>query len=42
MPFIVDSWQIAGLQVQIEQRYMRQRERAHRNTSESTNLRVVW
>ncbi len=27
--------------VQIEQRYMRQRERAHRNTSESTNQRVI-
>jgi len=28
--------------VQIEQRYMRQRERAHRNTNESTNQRVLW
>ena len=29
-------------QVQAEQEYMRMRERAHRNTSESTNARVLW
>jgi hypothetical protein len=28
--------------VQAEQRYMRNRERVHRNTSESTNSRVLW
>eukprot|EP00960_Hanusia_phi_P068254 766797-Hanusia_phi.AAC.6 len=29
-------------QIQAEQEYMRMRERAHRNTSESTNARVLW
>lgn len=29
-------------QIQAEQEYMRMRERAHRNTSESTNSRVLW
>lgn len=28
--------------IQNEQRYMRNRERVHRNTSESTNARVLW
>jgi hypothetical protein len=29
-------------QIQAEQEYMRMRERAHRNTMESTNARVIW